>query len=896
MRLNDWDRIEKHFHELVSLDARERAEALREISKKDPLLGRDVTSLLEYHDTGGALDALWPRIAPDPIGRAVPDAPAPDLTNSVVGNYELGELIARGGMGDVYKGKDTSLDRDVALKFLPAWMSRDPSARDRLHVEARIVSSIDHPNVCTLLGMGEADDGRLFLIMPLYEGESLNRRMSRGPLPVEEAVDIAVQTARGLMAAHERGIVHRDIKPGNLLLTSDGAVKILDFGVAKLADVHLTRPGERPGTRQYMSPEQAAGKSTDARTDLWSLGVVLREMLTGDRPVGPVDAGSDDEAPGAAPPVASAAVPPSLSHVLDRLLAPEPESRYPDARTVIEDLSAAGGDARVWSRKRRTRRALPTARAAVAVLAVAALAVAAPYFGVLGSRSGPSPDAVAAPSTPGGAAASDVPNQVSIAVMAFANASADPDREYLAEGLSEELLNLLSAVPGVRVAARGSSFSFKDGDATVQEVAQTLGVDYVLDGSVRDSGDRVRISVRLIEAASESQVWGRSYDHELDDIFALLDEIAGAVTRALRVEVMSPALRTSQTTPEAYRLWLQARYLLRTPRTNNEEVEGLLNEALALDPDYVPAMLSLARVYNRFWVRGAEGYDERARDLVDRAYELEPENAYANGWLSWFAIFYDQDLETGARREERAFALDPTHIDLINGLQQAARIFGYYDEAIVLGEYQVASDPICSRCYLQLGYSNLVAGRLDTAEAAFNKVLTLGGGEDGRTGLGLGLIHLLRGDGATALEAFNGISEEILWGVPARTLGVALASHTLGRPTDFARARDELSAAEDSVRWLAPLYAWTGDLDRAFELLDAMPKPNRTTYNFLPVPQDPVYRKLWDDPRWATVLSDRGVSPEQLAAIDFKLVLPEVITSVVEEARQGAVGPGSAAP
>ncbi|MFW6084576.1 MAG: protein kinase domain-containing protein [Gemmatimonadota bacterium] len=323
MRPEDWDRIEESFHRLAPLDPASRSVELAEVSAEDPELAREIESLLIAHDSESGLDRLTEKVAPRPMG---PGQPA-SLEGSSIGHYEVGALIGRGGMGDVYRGRDPRLDREVALKLLPPWLGRDPSARERFLVEARVVSSIDHPNVCTLLEMGETDDGRLFLVMPFYRGQTLKTRLSSGALPVEEAIDVALQSARGLAAAHERGVVHRDVKPANLLLTEPGRVKILDFGVAKLVDVSLTRPGQHPGTAQYMAPEQASGAEVDARTDLWSLGAVLYEMLTGERP-----------GPASAVRAGLESVPAVLAELVGRLLAESPADRYPDARSLAEDL------------------------------------------------------------------------------------------------------------------------------------------------------------------------------------------------------------------------------------------------------------------------------------------------------------------------------------------------------------------------------------------------------------------------------------------------------------------------------------------------------------------------------------------------------------------------------
>jgi serine/threonine-protein kinase len=321
-----WDDAEKWFHRLAPRTAAARAAALRGLAASDPALASDVESLLAAHDRAGVVDRLVATLAP---GGGGPVPELGDLAGRQIGQYRIGELLGQGGMGVVYRARGTAHGRDVALKFLPSWLGRDPVARDRFLVEARAASGFEHPNVCTLLEIGDTGDGGLFLVMPLYAGETLQHRLERGAVPPAGAADITRQVALGLAAAHQRGVIHRDIKPGNLFLSDDGLVKILDFGIAKLAGVNLSRTGERPGTFAYMSPEQVNGEPMDARTDLWSLGVVLQEMLTGERPV----AGQGTTA-------ALAAAPVDLSAMASRLLQRSPDQRPASAVALADELGA----------------------------------------------------------------------------------------------------------------------------------------------------------------------------------------------------------------------------------------------------------------------------------------------------------------------------------------------------------------------------------------------------------------------------------------------------------------------------------------------------------------------------------------------------------------------------
>lgn len=332
MSIERWDDTEELFHRLAPLSAARRAAALAELAVADPELAAEVESLLVAHDRDGAMDYLVAALAP---GHGAPATGHGKLTGQTVLQYEIGKLAGQGGMGVVYQARDTLLARDVALKFLPSWLGNEPVARDRLLTEARAVASLDHPNVCTLLEIGNTSDGKLFLVMPFYEGETIKHRLERGALPAGVTADIAHQVALGLAAAHDCGVIHRDIKPGNLLLTGDGLVKILDFGIAKLADVHLSRTGERPGTILYMSPEQVNGDPLDARTDLWSLGVVMQEMLTGQRPV-----------LGQSTVPALAQAPPELAALVTRLLQRSPADRPASAAALADELAALQGRGR----------------------------------------------------------------------------------------------------------------------------------------------------------------------------------------------------------------------------------------------------------------------------------------------------------------------------------------------------------------------------------------------------------------------------------------------------------------------------------------------------------------------------------------------------------------------
>ncbi len=398
----------------------------------------------------------------------------PLLIGKTISHYRIIEKLGEGGMGVVYRAEDTRLERTVALKFLSPDMTRDASATERFVQEAKAAAALNHPNICTVHEIDEAD-GRTFIAMECVEGENLKVKITSGTLELNEAVDVAAQVAEGLAAAHERGIVHRDIKPANIVVTPGSRAKIMDFGLVRMAGgAQLTRLGTTVGTVAYMSPEQARGETVDHRTDIWSLGVVLYEMLTGKRPfTGDRDQtviysilNDDPES------ITShvSGVPPEIAGILVKALAKDPTARYQSAGNLAADLKAF--------RQRLTSD--PTAAISV------------------------EPEALP-----------------SIAILPFANMSPDPENDYFGDGLAEELANALAQLPQLRVAARTSAFQFRGKDSDIREIGTKLNVGTVLEGSVRKAGNRLRVTAQLISVSDGFHLWSDRYDREMEDVFAV---------------------------------------------------------------------------------------------------------------------------------------------------------------------------------------------------------------------------------------------------------------------------------------------------------------------------------------------------------------------------------------
>ena len=475
---------------------------------------------------------------------------------SRLGQYEIVSLIGGGGMGLVYKAQDTRLKRLVALKLLPPELTRDETAKQRFLQEAQAASALDHPNICTIHEINETPDGQLYLVMAYYEGETLKEKIERGPLALDEVVDIAIQVGQGLAEAHSAGVVHRDIKPANVMLPKGAPVKIVDFGLAKLAgQVGLTQTGKTLGTVAYMSPEQARGHEVDHGADLWALGVVLYEMLAGHRPFPGEHAQSvvyailNTEVPPL--PIARAEVPADLARAVGRALTKLRGDRQGSAEELVTELRAVK---RAWEGH-----------------ATAELD---------GEKAVPS-----------------------IAVLPFANMSADPEQEYFCEGLAEEVIDALARLDGLRVVARTSAFQFRGKGHDLRQIGEKLKVKTVLEGSVRKAGTRLRINAQLINAEDGYHLWSGRYDREMDDVFAVQDAIARSVVEKLKVKLLgsqdAPVVKRPTENLEAYNLYLKARYyFVRQTREGLEKSLDCFNQALAMEPTYAPAHAGISVAQN----------------------------------------------------------------------------------------------------------------------------------------------------------------------------------------------------------------------------------------------------------------------------------------------------------
>ena len=789
-------------------------------------------------------------------------------------HYRITELIGKGGMGEVYLADDTELDRRVAIKFLPAGYSNNPDVLERFKREAKAAAALNHPNIITIHDVG-AHEGKPYIVMEHVDGEPLSKVIERKDLAIERALEIAAQIFDGLSAAHEAGVVHRDIKPDNVLIDRSGRVRVLDFGLAKLHDATaITAEETTLGTAAYMSPEQTRGADVDERSDLFSAGVVLYEMVAGQRPF------PGDHPSAVLYAIANQEPQPlrrynnqaseGLERLVTKLLAKDPESRYPSAKGALVDLraerGASGVSGSIPAQSRTTSRKGMWIGAVVVVVALAAVGV------WLAGRDGKQnePIAVSAPQTPAG------PEKNSIAVLAFVNMSDDASNEYFSDGIAEELLNLLAKIPELKVISRSSAFSYKGKDIKLAQVAEELNVAHILEGSVRKAGNQVRITAQLIEAGSDTHLWSDTYDRTLDDIFAIQDEIAATVVKQLKVTLLGEVPKVQETNPEAYALYLQGRHSASqaTPEGMENAIE-LLQQALAIDTAYATAWSGLSSIYINQVGSGLRPFDEGfalAREAADRALSIDPNHAWAHAGLGYVAMSYDNDLAAAARHFERALALEPCNQNIIGSAAGLIALLGRLDQAIALDEYVSARNPGDPIGHYNLGTHNFLAGRWDEAITSYRTLLRLSPGVIG-VHEKIGAALLMKGEAEAALEAFAQEQEE-----EYRVKGTALALYTLDRQEEY-----EAALAELIERWgeqwpseVAQVYAWTGDGDAAFRWLDKALAQNEEGLNqqFL----WSYYTPIHDDPRWEVFLERTGTSPAQRAkldAIEFNVTLPE---------------------
>jgi serine/threonine protein kinase/Tfp pilus assembly protein PilF len=639
-------------------------------------------------------------------------------SGTMVSHYRIIEKIGAGGMGEVYLAEDTELNRKVALKFIPSYLYQDADCRARFKREAQAAAKLNHPNIVTIYEVSEFN-GRPFFAMENVEGQTI-RDFSKGKeLPLSRMIELAIQVCEGLAKAHSTGIVHRDIKPSNILIDQDGRAKIVDFGLASvMGSDQLTKTGSTLGTIGYMSPEQVRGEKVDGRSDLFSLGVLIYELVSGAPPfVSENEAGALYAILNLSPEPLSryrANMPAGLQRIVARLLAKGPDRRYQNATEVISDL--------------------------------AALRAGQPPVGL---------DQTPAPS---------------VAVLPFANLSADPEQEYFCDGMAEEIITALTQIEDLRVIARTSAFAFKGKNEDIRDIGRKLGVTVLLEGSVRKAGSRLRITAQLINVDDGSHLWSERFDRELEDIFAVQEEIAQAIVEKMKLKLArkpdESLIRKRTENLEAYSLFLKGRYYWHQLTSKGWRLSlDCFRQAIAIDPEYAMPYTWIAIWYQSqaFWadISPNEAYT-RSTEAMEKALRLDPNIAelynvravwrFAYEW-NWEAaeLDFEKALELGATTAlshtnfstflvtRRRFDEATRHMEIARKLDPFSSLIctwaalpplnaGDYDRAIDLLDAAVKLDPTSWQPYFNLGMAYMGLAKADHAIAVLQKSFEYSGG------------------------------------------------------------------------------------------------------------------------------------------------------------------------
>jgi TolB-like protein/tRNA A-37 threonylcarbamoyl transferase component Bud32/Tfp pilus assembly protein PilF len=738
------------------------------------------------------------------------------MIGKIISHYRILEKLGEGGMGVVYKARDIKLDRIVALKFLPRHLLCDSEAKTRFEHEAKSASALNHTNITTIYEIDEIE-GECFIAMEYIEGKSLKKLIEEKTFTLKEVLDVAIQVSEGLAIAHEKGIVHRDIKSDNIMLTPRGRVKIMDFGLAKLKGItDLTKTGTTMGTVAYMSPEQARGEAIDHRTDLWSLGVVIYEMITKQLPFkseyeqAVIYAILNEEPK----PMTETRpeIPSELEQIVRKALAQNPDSRYQNAGDVLVDLEKL----KPSILKREFSSAKP---------------------------------------------------QPSIAVLPFTNLSADKEQEYFCDGMAEEIINALTQVEGLHVVARTSAFFFRGKEIDIREIGRKLNVGAVLEGSVRKAGNRLRITAQLVNVADGYHLWSERYDREMEDVFAIQEEISLSIVDKLKGKLLKEEkvklVKRYTDNPEAYNLYLKGRYFW------NRRYEGGLQkavecfqEAIDKDPLYALAYAGIADCYNQFglwsFLHSKEAYP-RAKVACAKALEIDDTLAEAYASLGWIKTFYDWDWAEAEKAFKRALELNPNYAAAHYFYGLYLGIMGNGVEAIAEAKKSVELDPLCLILNAVLGLSLYWWRQYDEAIEQLHKTLEM----DPNFAIAhfyLGLSYAGKQRWKESIISFQEFVN--LWPgspIPVGYLGFAYGMS--GQEDETLKMLDQLSKLSQqryvSSLYKALVYAGLGKKNQAFEYLDKA-YDERESW-MVTLKTAPFMDILRSDPRYEALIKKMGM-------------------------------------
>jgi serine/threonine-protein kinase len=767
-------------------------------------------------------------------------------------------------MGEVYRARDTRLDRDVAIKVLPERTARDAHALSRFRRETKALAALSHPNILMILDVGEHENDS-YAVMELLEGDTLRERLRTLGLDWRKALEIAAAIADGLAGAHARGIVHRDIKPENLFLTKNGVVKILDFGLARTGVPDFTdpaaatltvatQPGLVLGTVNYMSPEQVRGQMTDARCDIFSLGCVLHEMLTGKPPFARETSAETMTAILRHHPVlpsqGGSRVPPGIDPVVAKCLEKNADDRFHSAYDLAFTLRSVLAGSGATVARRRPRLPWP-AKAAVGLLLAAALFVGSFMFRrelrLVRREAGKTID--------------------SLAVLPMENVSRDPEQEYFVDGMTEALISDLAKIGGLKVISRTSVMRYKATTKSLPEIAKELNVDAVVEGSVLRVGERVRITAQLIHAATDEHLWTESYDRDLRDVLRLHSELARTIAQEIKgtltAQEQTRMVEARPINPEAYEAYLKGRFFW-DKRTSDDLQKAIeyFEQAVSLDPAWPLGYAGLADAYSLMpWYAAMPPSEAipKARAAAAKALQMDESLGEAHATMAKLAVSYDWDWPTAEREYDRAIALSPNYATAHQWYSEHLLITGRHDAAIREITKAQELDPLSPVIGAQAGVVHYMAGDFAQAETRLRKTLELNPDFTGAK-LSLAITLFLQGRLAEAITKAQEAVRLSNNGAPYAAV-LAYVYAKAGQPEEARRILDELTARSTEA-YVAPtlfalVHAGLDERDRMFEWLErAYQERDVLLSRTLP---DPLLAPMRSDPRFADLLRRVGL-------------------------------------
>jgi len=676
---------------------------------------------------------------------------------AIAGKYKIIDILGKGGMGVVYKAEDTRLKRLVALKFLPLEVTRDEEAKKRFVREAQAAAALDHPNICTVHEIDEADD-KFFISMSYIKGQSLKEKIASGALGLELSLHIAQQIADGLTEAHAHKIIHRDIKPANIMLTEKGQAKMMDFGIAKIdSREDLTQPAAVMGTVAYMSPEQERGRKVDPRTDIWSFGAVLYEMLTGRRffESDEDQVAFDGLAKETPQPIAGVHIKilKELERIVKKCLEKNPDKRYQKANDILADLDSL--QKKLNSEKKEQKPA---------------------------------------------------DKKPSIAVLSFVDMSPKKDQEYFCDGIAEELINVLTHIKDLRVVARTSAFVFKGEKFDVREIGEKLDVSTVLEGSIRKAGSRIRITAQLINVEDGYHLWSEKFDREMEDIFAIQDEISMAIVDHLKVKLLAREKSVMGKKPtddlEAYNLYLKGLHFSCQPYEEAfKKSIDYFQKAIDKDPSFTLAYVGIGFTYGALGalsIYPPASVMPKAKAVLKKAQELDASMAEVQAHTAFIAFWYDWDWKLAEKSYQKSFELNPGYA--MGHAQYAWFLLAMnrFDEAVREIKRAQELDPLLPLFYAMSVGIHRKVGEYDEAIEEFNKAVELD------PDIGLAYFHL----GTVYLD--RGMTEKAI--------------------STFLKSKELVTGSGWAEGKLGSIYVLKGENEKAEQFLHEMIEKKRTTY------------------------------------------------------------------